>query len=149
MVEYRQITASDWRRIRPRVLALIRKYRDGHITRTTFSHVKQLSSHSLDQAGNVIWTAWADRKLVGVMLFERYGNRTAMVVVHGNYRGRGISREMIRLSVQVMGRFYAEIASDNLPSLRTAFAAGMVAYDAFLRRGKVTLKFRNGFDPNK
>ncbi|MGI6357635.1 MAG: GNAT family N-acetyltransferase [Bacillota bacterium] len=149
MVEYRRILAEDWRKLRPQILSLIRRYRDGHITRAAFSHVQQLRSRSLEQEGNVIWTAWVKRKLVGVIIFERYGNRTAMVVVHREHRGQGISREMIRLSVQTMGRFYAEIASDNLPSLRTAFGAGMVAYDAFVRRGKVTLRVRNAFNPEK
>jgi len=147
--EIRQIQPAEWRKVRPLALELVRGHRDGHITRRAFTHLQQLRGPSLEKPGNVVWSAWDKRKLVGIMVFERYGNRTSMVVVHRDYRGQGISRDMMLQAMRQMGRFYAEIASDNLSSLRSVFWAGMVAYDVFVRRGKVTLRVRNGFDPTK
>ena len=148
MVEYRQVQPTEWRKVRAIALALIRGHRDGHITRKTYNHVQSLRSQSLDQEGNVVWTAWADDRLVGVIVYEEYGNRTSMMVVHRDYRGQGIAKGMLLPSAKHMGRFYSEIAVDNLSSLRAVFAVGMVAYDVFLRRGKITLRMRNGFDPS-
>lgn len=149
MAEVRQIQPGEWKKVKPLAMELVRGHRDGHITRKAFAHMQQMRSRNLEQAGTVVWSAWDKRKLVGIMVFERYGNRTSMVVVHRDYRGQGISRDMMLQAVRQMGRFYAEIASDNLSSLRSVFWAGMVAYDVFVRRGKVTLRVRNGFDPAK
>lgn len=149
MPEIRQIRPSEWRKVKPLAVELVRGHRDGHITRKAFAHLQKLRSKDLEKPGNVVWSAWENSRLVGVMVFERYGNRTSMVVVHHDHRGRGISREMMLQAVRQMGRFYAEIASDNLSSLRSVFWAGMVAYDVFVRRGKVTLRVRNGFDPSQ
>ena len=46
--------------------------------------------------------------------------------------------------MHALGRYYAEVASDNLPSLRALFACGLRAYDVFTRpSGKVILRLRS------
>lgn len=148
MAEFKQVQPTEWSSVKASALELIRRHRDGHITRRAYQHVQTLRGRSLEQPGNVVWAAWVGSRLVGIMVFEEYGNRTSMVVVHGDYRGQGIAKGMLLRAVKQMGRFYAEIAADNLPSLRTVFTLGMVAYDVFLRRGKITLRVRNGFNPS-
>lgn len=148
MIEFRPVTKENLRRLRPGILRLIRGHNDRHITRKAVRHLRELAPSKLVEAGNVCLTAWSGERLVGVILCEEFGKRTSMAVVHRDFRSQGIGRELLKRAVAQMGRFYGEIAADNLPSLRHAFAAGMVAYDAFVRRGKITLRVRNGWQPN-
>ncbi|MGI6343591.1 MAG: GNAT family N-acetyltransferase [Bacillota bacterium] len=145
MVEYRSLRAEEWPRLKAGILSFIRRHHDKHITRATYSRVRKLPGSRLNRPGTVVYTAWDGRRLVGVIICEGYGNRTSMIVVHRDYRSHGIGRRLLQLAVQQMGRFYAEVAADNLPSMKILFAMGMVAYDVFLRYGKITLRVRNGF----
>jgi len=94
----------------------------------------------------VIWTAWDGDLLVGVIICESYGKRTSFSVVRKSHRSRGIAKALLLRAVNSMGRFYAEVASDNLASMKVLFGMGMVAYDAFVRYGKIILRVRNGFN---
>jgi GNAT superfamily N-acetyltransferase len=145
MITYRRILTDDYARYRKGILRLIRAHADNHITRKAFHNLRTLSSRQLLKEGNVIWTAWDEQLLVGMVFCERFGNRTSFSVVRRSHRSQGIGKELLLKAVTSMGRFYAEVAADNLASMKVMFAMGMVAYDVFPRRGKQILRFRNGF----
>lgn len=148
MIEFRQVGKADWRGLRPNVLRLMRAHGDRHITPKALRHVRDLRSSQVAQEGNVVVTAWSEQQLIGVIVCEQFGKRTSAAVVHPSFRSQGVGRGLLHRALRQLGRFYGEIAADNLASLRHAFAAGMIAYDAFIRRGKVTLRVRNGFEPD-
>lgn len=145
VITYKQVTADTWSSAKASILDLVRKHHDKHITRKAYNHVKQLKSVSLNSPGVAIWTAWSGSQLVGALISERYGVRTSMMVVHRDFRSQGIAKELLKQATCSMGRFYGEVAADNLASLKACFGMGLVAYDVFLRRGKPTLRVRNGF----
>ncbi len=149
MITYRQITEKDFSEHRANILRLVRLHADNHITRKALNHLRRFRSEKLSREGNVIWTAWDGQLLVGVIFCERFGNRTSLAVVRRSHRSQGIAKELLRLAVNTMGRFYAEVAADNPASLKVLFGMGMVAYDVFPRRGKWILRVRNGFKVDK
>lgn len=149
MITYRQIVETDCSRQKAALLRLIRLNADNHITRKAFNNLRNLRPARLAKEGNVIWTAWDDQLLVGMVFCERFGNRTSFSVVRRSHRSQGIGKALLQRAVTSMGRFYAEVAVDNLASMKVLFGMGMVAYDIFPRRGKWILRVRNGFAVNK
>lgn len=145
MITYRQILGNDLGSQRANLLRIIKSHGDSRITRNAFRNLRTLRPARLHQDGNVIWTAWDDRLLVGLIFCERYGNRTSFSVVRKSHRAQGIGKELLLRAVTTMGRFYAEVAVDNLASMKLLFGMGMVAYGVFPRRGKLILRVRNGF----
>lgn len=145
MISYRRVTEKDFRRIKPVILRIIKNHGDNHITRQALRNLQTMRATDLREEGNVIWTAWDGNKLVGFVFCENYGNRTSFSVVRRSYRSQGIGKNLLLRAVSTMGRFYAEVAADNMASLRVMFAMGMVAYDAFWRKKKIILRMRNGF----
>ncbi len=145
MVKYKQVTAANWSAATNTILDLVRKHHDKHITRKAYNHLRLLKPTSLNKDGVALWTAWNGRQLVGMILCEGYGVRTSMMVVHREFRSQGIAKELLRQATFSMGRFYGEVAADNTASLKACFGMGLVAYDVFLRKGKPTLRVKNGF----
>lgn len=145
MITYQQILEADLLHHKTSLLRLIRHNADNHITRKAYNNLRRLRPDRLSREGNVIWTAWDDKLLVGMIFCERYGNRTSFTVVRRSHRSQGIGKSMLKRGVTSMGRFYAEVAVDNPASLKVLFGMGMVAYGVFQRRGKWILRVRNGF----
>lgn len=145
MITYRQIVEADLPRHRASLLRLINLNADNHITRRAYNNLRTLRSERLSKEGNVIWTAWDEKLLVGMVFCERFGNRTSFSVVRRSHRSQGIGKALLQRAVVSMGKFYAEVATDNIASMKVLFGMGMVAYDVFLRRGKWILRVRNGF----
>ncbi len=145
MITYRQILDTDLPRNRASLLRLIRLNADNHITRKAYTNLRTLRSERLAKEGNVIWTAWDGQQLVGMIFCERFGNRTSLAVVRRSHRSQGIGKALLQRAVGSMGRFYAEVATDNIASMKVLFGMGMVAYDVFPRRGKWILRVRNSF----
>lgn len=145
MITYRQIFEADLPRHRASLLRLINLNADNHITRRAYNNLRILRSERLSKEDNVIWTAWDEQLLVGMVFCERFGNRTSFSVVRRSHRSQGIGKALLQRAVMSMGKFYAEVATDNIASMKVLFGMGMVAYDVFLRRGKWILRVRNGF----
>ena len=143
MIVYRQIGRADWPKFRSAALQLVRTQADRHITRRAYENMRSMHPKALDEAGNVIFSAWEGSLLVGILLCERFGNRSALAVVRRTHRSQGIAKELLRRALAAMGRFYAEVATDNIASLRVVFGMGMIADGVFRRHGKWVLKVRN------
>lgn len=146
MLRFESMNQMNYRHYKPIAIKLIKAHRDRHITINGFKAFLQLNRREIDKKGNAVILALEDDKLIGVLACSDQGREFAIVVVHRDFRNMGIAQSMLQKTIEQCGGFYCEIASDNLPSLKTCFALNMVAYDAFLRNGKVILKMQTKDD---
>ncbi|MHB9145486.1 MAG: GNAT family N-acetyltransferase [Symbiobacteriia bacterium] len=123
---------------------MLRLHGNGHLTHKALRRYGSLQSAETQQEGNFILAALDEQdRCIGVAAALGWGHHLSLVAVAPRARGQGLAGRLLRLSVQALGRYYAEVAGDNLPSLRAFFACGLRAYDAFARpSGKVILRLR-------
>ncbi|GEM_PF-776994 len=141
---YLRVTSSNFRRLHPRTVDLLQSQGDGHLTVKALRLYASLKPEDTERPGNFILAALDPRgRVIAVTAALRWGHELSLIAVQRRQRGRGLAGTLLRLAVRALGRYYAEVASDNLPSLRAFFACGLVAYDVFTRpSGKVVLRLR-------
>lgn len=142
MPQVAAIGPNSINRILKKAIRLIVRHRDGHITREGFEKFCALTPTALEQPGTAVIVALQGGRIAGVLACGDQGRDFSIVVVHKAFRGQGLAKAMLKKAIEVCGGFYCEVASDNYPSLKTCFANGLVAYDAFLRRNKIVLRFK-------
>lgn len=128
--------------LRP-LLHLVSNHRSGRITPEALKWLDGLNEHDLNYQGNLVVLILYGRRLVGALACSDYGREQSLIVVHRDHRGNGLGRHLVRGALKHLKEFHARVASDNLPSLKLFFGAGLVAYDVFVRpNGKIILKLR-------
>lgn len=144
-VHYVRLTELNFERLHPATVELMRRQGDRRLTQKALRFYAGLQAADVVGPGNLVLAALDRRvRVVGVVAALGWGYRLSLVVVHRRLRGHGLGGTLLRLAVQALGRYYAEVASDNLPSLRALFACGLRAYDVFTRpSGKVILRLRS------
>lgn len=143
-VRYVRLTEANFGRLHPATLNLMRRQGDNRLTLKALRRYAGLQAKEAMAPGNLVLAALdGEGRVVGVAAALGWGHRLSLVAVHRRVRGRGLGGRLLRLAVQALGRYYAEVASDNLPSLRAFFACGLRAYDVFTRpSGKIILRLR-------
>lgn len=143
-VRFTRLTRGNFAELHPLTVRLMRLHGDGHLTLKALHRYAALKPEETEQEGNFILVALTARNhCIGVAAALGWGYRLSLVTVSPRARGQGLAGRLLRLAVQALGRYYAEVAGDNLPSLRAFFACGLRAYDAFTRpSGKVVLRLR-------
>lgn len=87
-------------------------------------------------------------RLLGVLACKEHGRVFSLAVVRKAERSKGVGKELLRRAIAELDEFHVEIASDNVPSLKLAFACGLKAYSVFVRdTGKVVLKLKTWPQP--
>lgn len=147
-VRFVRLTRRNFAQLHPLTLSLMRRHGDSHLTWKALRHYATLEAEETEQPGNLILAALDEHgHCIGAVAALAWGYRLSLVVTSRNARGRGLAGKLLRLAIRALGRYYAEVAGDNLPSLRVFFACGLRAYDAFTRpSGKVVLRLRT-LDP--
>lgn len=143
MIIYHRIAASELLKYRRQMLRFIRDNGDNHITKKAYTSFRLLAPQALEQEGNIVFIGLQGRTLAGLIFCEHYGQKTSFAVVGKKYRSRGVGKALLQQAMAGMKKFYAEVAVDNVPSMKLLFSMGMVAYDVFPRYGKMILKVKN------
>lgn len=143
-VIYVRLTSANFERLHPSTVNLLRNHGDGRLTLRALRLYASLKAEDVGRPGTFILAALDSAgRVIAVTAAVRWGYELSLSAVHRNHRGRGLAGAMLRLVVRALGRYYAEVASDNLPSLRAFFACGLMAYDVFTRpNGKIVLRLR-------
>ncbi|MGE5589844.1 MAG: GNAT family N-acetyltransferase [Bacillota bacterium] len=141
---YVRLTGANFQRLHPRTMDLLRNHGDGRLTLQALRRYASLTAEEVGRPGTFVLTALDhEGRVIAVTAAVRWGHELSVSAVHRHNRGRGLAGTLLRLVVRALGRYYAEVASDNLPSLRAFFACGLVAYDVFTRpNGKIILRLR-------
>lgn len=135
-----RINKEQWPRWKKRILNFVGRYKDKHITKEASSKLRALKKVDLGDPGTLVLVAAQNKRLVGVLVGVEHGKGCSLAVVKRSTRGRGLGKELLRRAIAELGSFHAEIASDNVPSLKIAFACGLLGYDVFVRdTGKTVL----------
>jgi len=138
-----KVLPDQWPRVRKAVLSFVAKYRDKHITRETNAKLRSLRKAGLSRQGSLLIIASEGKTIYGVLAAEDYGRGFSLAVVRRTERGKGVGKQMLKAALEELDDFYVEIASDNIPSLKIAFACGLRAYSVFQRdNGKVVLRLK-------
>ncbi len=138
-----RLEAGNWDRWRPALLSLARDHHSGRITPEALKWLQGLRGVDLNHQGNLVVLLLSGRRLAGTLACSDHGRDQSLIVIHRGFRGKGLSRHLISAAMKCLNEFHARIASDNLPSLKLFFSAGLVAYDVFVRaNGKIILKLK-------
>lgn len=138
-----KLTREQWPRWKKWVRRFVRTYKDKHITPETSGKLKSLTRDDIDKPGTIALVAVENKRIMGVLMSEAYGRDFSLVVVRRGERSRGLGKQLLNRTIEELGTFHAEIASDNVPSLKIAYACGMLAYSVFVRdNGKVVLRLK-------
>ena len=140
MIKFISVNSNNYAHYKALATRLIRNHKDGHITVKGFKQFSQITKDKISKKENTLILALYNNKVVGMLACGEKGHNFAITVVHKDYRGHGIAKGMLKKAIDECGSFYCEVASDNLPSLKTCFTCNMVATDAFIRKGKVIMK---------
>jgi len=125
-----KITEATDELFKKRLLNFINNYGDGHITkkaitwlqRTPFSEIKP-------KQGNLIHVLLnKNKKIIAVLAISNFGLDQAIVVLHPNYRKKGLAKKLNTEALTDINRFYVRVANDNIPSLKLCFSLGMQAF---------------------
>lgn len=127
MVRISVITPSLFQRLRPHILHFSRRYGDRRITHRALNWIKKLSKENILE-GTWMAVAVDQKKLVGFILFGRYGLEEAFIVVHPSYRRRNVGESLLQRALDSLDRVYTRVAYDNIPSLKLCFKSGLVAF---------------------
>ncbi|GAB6932873.1 GNAT family N-acetyltransferase [Calditerricola satsumensis] len=140
-MKIRVVPPAEWERLRPRVLALVRRHGDRRITHRAIRWLRHLGPDDLNQPGTLVVVAQtAKGGLAGCLAACDYGRKESLVVVHPAFRRRGIAKALTAAVIHRLGKLYVRVAVDNVPSLKTCFSLGMVAFRLFTGpTGKPTL----------
>ena len=142
MINIIAVNSSNYVHYKALATRLIRNHKDGHITVKGFKQFSLITKDSILNKQNTIIIALHNNKVVGMLACGEQGHSFAITVVHKDYRQHGIAKALLKKAIKECGGFYCEVASDNLPSLKTCFSCNMVATDAFIRKGKVIMKMK-------
>ncbi|OYD08439.1 GNAT family N-acetyltransferase [Paludifilum halophilum] len=138
------LTPVQLKRLRPSILQFAKKYGDQRITHRALRWLKTLKSGPFPE-GTWMATAVDGRRLIGFILFGRYGLEESFIVVHPSYRKKGVAETLLQAALDEMDKIYTRVACDNLPSLKLCFSAGLVAFHLIKGpTGKPTLCFGGG-----
>ena len=138
-----KVSPENWRRIRKRVLTFVANHKDRHLTPETSARLRSLRSDVLSEDGSMVLLATEQNRLLGVLACKEYGRYFSLAVVRRSERSKGVGKQLLRSAISELGEFHVEIASDNVPSLKLAFACGLTAHSVFLRdTGKVVLRLK-------
>ncbi|MBA4549464.1 GNAT family N-acetyltransferase [Thermoactinomyces intermedius] len=135
-------------RIRKPLLRFLRRYGDGRITHQAMRWFHRLTPEELKE-GTYIAAAYDEKKVAGIIVFGNYGIEESFIAVHPDYRQRGVGEQLLKQAIQSLGKVYARVASDNIPSLKLCFSCGLMAFSLCKGpTGKDTLWLGGGnFDP--
>lgn len=140
-MKIRVVTPAEWPRLRPLVLALVHRHGDRRITHRAIRWLRDLKPGELNQPGTLIVLARTDRgRIAGCLAAKDFGRSESLIVVHSACRRRGIAKALTAAVIRRLGKLYVRVAVDNVPSLKTCFSLGMVAFHLFTGpTGKPTL----------
>lgn len=137
------VSPETWPRLRKRVIAFVARHKDRHITIQTSTQLKAMTRGGLTEAGSIMLLATEESRLLGVLACKDYGRAFSLAVVRKTERSKGVGKELLRRAITELDEFHVEIASDNVPSLKLAFACGLKAYSVFIRdTGKIVLRLK-------
>ena len=140
-----KVSPETWLRLRKKVLVFVANHRDRHITPETSARLRSLTRNDLAELGTIVLVATEQNRILGVLACKEHGRCFSLAVVRKAERSKGVGKELLRRAIVEMGEFHVEIASDNVPSLKLAFACGLRAYSVFVRdTGKVVLRLKIG-----
>lgn len=138
-----KVSPEMWPRLRKRVLAFVTNHKDRHITPETSARLRSMTRDEIADVGSIMLVATEQKSLLGVLACKDYGQVFSLAVVRKTERSKGVGKELLRRAIDELGEFHVEIASDNVPSLKLAFACGLRAHNVFVRdTGKVVLKLK-------
>ncbi|SFI83139.1 GNAT family N-acetyltransferase [Thermoflavimicrobium dichotomicum] len=118
---------QDLERLRPALLRLIRFAGDGRITHRAIRWLNRLQLTD-DKPGTVIAISFDQKKCTGLIAFGHYGLEESFIVVHPQYRKRGVGEALVKFVLSHLDKVYTRVACDNIPSLKLCFACGLTAF---------------------
>jgi GNAT superfamily N-acetyltransferase len=122
-----QITELHLKRIKNKLLYFTVKYGERRITRESLDWMKVVTKERLQKQGSSIFAAVDQGRIIGLCCAEDYGKNVCFVVVHPDYRGKGLGARLIRAQLDHLGEINCKVAIDNISSLRMCLNAGLKA----------------------
>ncbi|MFF2018524.1 N-acetyltransferase [Paenibacillus sp. NPDC058177] len=130
------------------LLHFIRQHGDRRITLQGYRALAALTPEQLALPGVSLLIATVrgqhGRQLAGLSFVSGFGKEACLVAVHPLYRGKHTGSSLLTAQLQRLGRLECSVASDNTPSLKMCFRAGLAAVALTTGpTGKPTLELRS------
>ncbi|ERI08586.1 GNAT family N-acetyltransferase [Aneurinibacillus aneurinilyticus] len=127
-------------RAREKLIRFSKTHGDRRITAKAIRWVQEMPEVDINQEGTLLLAYVHSKKLLGFLAVAKYGIRESFLVVHPKARTQQIGKTLTEEAIHRLGKLYARVAADNMPSLKTCFAARMVAFSCIRGvTGKPTL----------
>lgn len=127
-MKIKSYTLSEIHPYRQSIIQFLLKYGEGRITHQALRFLKNIATSDVTLPGFVALVAREEKKIVGIMIFSRYGIEEAFTAVHPNYRKQGIGEALLIEAKNRLGKVYTRVACDNIPSLKLCFRCGLTAF---------------------
>jgi len=138
-----RVSPMRWVKFRARVIKFVAKYKDKHITPESREKLRNLDKRALEEPGTLILLATDQKRFLGILVCQSFGEVFSIVVVRSGVRSKGVGKQLLRTALEMLGKLHVEIASDNVPSIKLAFACGLLGYGAFVRdNGQVVIQLK-------
>ncbi len=125
-----KITSSTQSKIRKTLVQFIVKYGDGHITRKAVNWINRTPFSKIDKNNGDAIHVFLNEKnqIIGIIAISHYGLEQAIIVIHPNYRKKGLGNQMTKGVLEDIDKYYVRVATDNIASLKLCFSSGMRAF---------------------
>ncbi|MGA8942895.1 MAG: GNAT family N-acetyltransferase [Thermoactinomyces sp.] len=114
-------------RIKKPIIRFMKRYGDGRITSRAIKWFNQQSEDSFKE-NSLIAAAYDGNKVTGIIVFGNYGIDESFIAVHPDYRQKRVGEQLLKKAIHSLGKVYARVAADNIPSIKLCFACGLVAF---------------------
>ncbi|CEH31655.1 hypothetical protein AM501_03225 [Aneurinibacillus migulanus] len=131
---------STFSRTREKLIRFSKTYGDRRITARAIRWLQEMPEADINKEGTLLIAHVHNKKLLGLLAVAEYGIQESFLVVHPEARTNRIGKTLTEEAIRRLGKLYARVAADNMPSLKTCFAAQMIAFSCIRGvTGKPTL----------
>lgn len=139
-MKWLMITPGRLPRARDRLLRFVGQHGEKRITRSAVKWLLHLQPEELAKEESRILAAVDQNRLAAFFAVSDSGRKEAFIVVHRNYRNRGIGKALTQRMCEAIPTLQVRVAEDNASSLRLFEAMGFLPYHrAIGPTGKPTL----------
>jgi hypothetical protein len=128
MMSVRKITGEQLPAVRGKLIRFFKLHGDKRITSRALAWFESLPPADLKKPENLILIYVEEKRLLGCLAVADYGIKESFIAIHQEARQLGIAKLLVEYTLDNTEKLYARVALDNIPSMKTCFAVGMVGF---------------------
>jgi len=130
-MQWLNLSYKQFDKAREHFVRFFRRHGDKRITREGILWIRHTNQKDFEKPGTLVHCVVDNKTIVGILIISNYGMEESLMAVHTKYRNKDIAQQMVKNSIELLGKVYGRVAIDNAPSLKVCFHNGLVAFDLF------------------